>query len=299
MPLVSRPVQELLRLLSSPSELRQIAPELNLEGAPRAVDATPPGLVPADESERDWLIRDGFAALAGVLAEPAALALAAAIDALRARELPAAFLYAFDETWALGELVRARISALTGHTYTLVEDVWAWRIAPGEGGWPPHRGIGHARLDRRAPEILNVWIALREATADRACMHAIPLDEDPGYPDELARVDGPLTAVRALPVHAGDALFWNANLLHWGGRCAARAAGPRVSCSFSLCRSDAAARFPDLAVLPPGRGLELVKRADLLARMILLYGAGQPDVSDVVREWAAITHGLATRFSSS
>jgi hypothetical protein len=299
MPLVSAPVQELLRLVSSPRELQQVAPELSLRAAASAVDATRPGLMPAEENRREWLIRDGFAALPGVLAEPAALALATAIDALRARDLPAAFLYVFDETWALGERVRARISALTGHAYEIVEDVWAWRIAPGEGGWPPHRGISHAHLYRQAPEILNVWVALREATADRACMHAIPLDEDPAYPDELARVDGPLTAVRALPVHAGDALFWNANLLHWGGRCAARAAGPRVSCSFSLCRSDAAARFPDLALVPPGGPVELVKRTDLLARMILLYGADQPDVSDVVREWAAITHGLATRFSSS
>jgi hypothetical protein len=36
---------------------------------------------------------------------------------------------------------------------------------------------------------------------------------------------------------------------------------------------------------------------DAVARMILVYGKDQPDVSDVVREWATITHALSTRFS--
>jgi hypothetical protein len=52
-------------------------------------------------------------------------------------------------------------------------------------------------------------------------------------------------------------------------------------------------------MLPPLSELTLARRMDGLASMVLLYGQDQPDVSDVVREWATITHALATRFSSS
>jgi hypothetical protein len=221
-----------------------------------------------------------------------------ATEALRARGLPAAFVYAFDEPWAIGERVRGRVSTLLGHDYRLAEDVWAWHIPPGSGrGWPPHRGVAGDRLDRAAPEVINVWVALTDVSSDRACMHAVPLDDDPGYPDALAQLTAPLECVRALPVPAGAALFWNANILHWGGRCAATAAGPRVSCSFTLCRADSLARFPELVPLPPLAHLDLAARMDAVARMILVYGgADRGDVDGVVREWAALTHELASRF---
>jgi len=294
---VSRPVQELLALLASPSRLQQIATDLHMGGAQVAAAPPEPKRSDEDARQRTWLAQDGFGEICSVAGGAAAAALVRGIEALRAQDLPATFVYAFDEPWAIGEQVRARIARVTGHDYRLVEDVWAWLIPSGQGGWPPHRGIHHERLDREAPEIINVWVALSDVTADRGCMHAIPLDEDPHYPGALDRIDAPLSSVRALPVTAGTALFWNANVLHWGGRCAARADGPRVSCSFTLCRTDAAARFPDLTLLGPLAELDLGKRMDLLARMVLLYGHDQGDVSDVVREWARITHGLASRFS--
>jgi len=293
---VSVPVQELLRLAASPAALLQIAPDLRV-GTSTSLPGAPAGPPGSDLAERPWLVRDGLARFGGVVPPSVAGSLATGIESLRARGLPATFIYAFDEAWATGELVRSRISAVVGRSYAIVEDAWAWRIPPGEGGWPPHRGIPQAQLEREAPEIINVWVALSDVTADRGCMHAIPLDEDPHYPGALDRIDAPLSSVRALPVTAGTALFWNANVLHWGGRCAARADGPRVSCSFTLCRTDAAARFPDLTLLGPLAELDLGKRMDLLARMVLLYGHDQGDVSDVVREWARITHGLASRFS--
>lgn len=249
--------------------------------------------------ERLWLRREGFAVVERIAEPVLCAALVRAVEALRARELPAPFVYAFDEVWSIGQTLQERISAVVGHDYRLVEDIWAWHIVPGSGrGWPAHRGIAYERFDRDAPEIINTWVALTDVTADRACMHAVPLDDDPGYPDALDELDAPLASVRALPVAAGDALFWNANVLHWGGRCSARAAGPRVSCSFTLCRADAAARFPDLKLLRPLAELDLTARMDALARMVLVYGgADRGDVSDVVQEWAALTHALATRFA--
>ena len=274
---------------------------MHIGGGPPAA----PGRQEAEESdagdrvERVWLARDGVAPLREAADAAVCAALVRGIEALRKRDLPAAFIYAFDEPWTIGERVRLRIAALVGSDYRLVEDVWAWHVPPGTGGWPPHRGIADVRLDREAPEVLNVWVALSEVTTDRACIHAVPLDEDPGYPDALERLDAPLASVRALPVNAGDALFWNANTLHWGGRCAPRAEGPRVSCSFTLCRADAVDRFAELRLLPPLETFDHAARMDAVARMILLYGDGQPDVTNVVREWATLTHELTARFGAS
>ena len=295
----SATLEDLLRLASSAVAWRQIGPDLSVTTcAPHAPPSSP--LAAADAACHHWLEREGFSSL-GPIAEPfVCTALVRAIQELRARGLPASFVYAFDEAWAIGQALRHRISAIVGHDYRLVEDVWAWHILPGAGrGWPAHRGVASERFDRQAPEVINVWVALSNATPERACIHAIPLDQDPGYPDALDRLDASLESVRALPAAAGDALLWNANVLHWGGPCSARAIGPRVSCSFTLCRADAARRLPGLTMLAPLARLDLAARMDVLARMVLVYGQDQSDVSDVVREWAALTHALTRRFSAS
>jgi hypothetical protein len=287
---VGTTVQELLRFAASPAEVSKIATDLRISGG---VAAPSVARVTNDVGERAWLLGEGFAGLRAAGDAAVCAALTRAIEALRARELPATFVYAFDEPWVIGARIRDRISQLVRREYQLVEDVWAWHIAPGSDGWPPHRGVHHVQLDRDAPEIINVWVALTEVTPDRACMHAIPLGDDPGYPDALHRLDAPLPSVRALPARAGNALFWNANVLHWGGHCARRAVGPRVSCSFTLCRDDAVSRFPDLVLLPPLAELDLTRRMDALARMIRVYGANQSDVSPHVLDWASVTHELA------
>jgi hypothetical protein len=290
-PASSTTIDGLLRLLGSADELAKLAPALTISASVPVAT----GGAPSPEATMG-LAAEGFASLTRTIPDGLAEALVLAAGALRARDLPASFLYAFDAPWTIGEQLRERIGTMLGGAYLLVEDVWAWHVPPGSGGWPPHRGIADVQLDRERPEILNVWIALSDVPVDRACMHVVPLDEDLGYPNTLAKLDAPLATVRALPASAGDALFWNANILHWGGRCAERASGARVSCSFSLCRADAIERFPALALVPPLATLDLGARMDALARMIRLYGEDQPDVSAAVREWANLTHELASRF---
>lgn len=256
--------------------------------------------VDTDVGERVWVEREGFAVLHDVLSAEECAPLADGITALISRGLPATFIYAFDETWITGERLRARVSRALGHEYVVVEDAWAWHLSPGTGrGWPAHRGISHLLLHRQAPEMVNTWVALDDATTDRACMHAIPFEDDPGYPSELERTDAPLETVRALPLTKGHALYWNANLLHWGGRVSARARGPRVAISFSLCRRDARDRFPELAMMENMGSLDLRARTDILARQIVRYGADKPDVSDPVRAWAKTTAELCRRFGST
>ncbi|MDB5215921.1 MAG: hypothetical protein JWO86_3848 [Myxococcaceae bacterium] len=292
-------VEGLLRLAGSAGDLREICPVLALsDDADARADGSPIG--PASfmtDDANESLARDGLAVLVGTGARETCANLVRAIDALHDSALPAVFVYAFDEPWALGEHARACVTGRLARDYVLVEDVWAWRVARGSDGWPPHRGIEDVVLDRDAPEILNVWIALSDAATDRACMHIIPLGDDPGYPARLRSVDARPEAVRAVPARAGDALFWNANVLHWGGRCEADAVGPRVSCSFTLCRKDAFRRFPHLIPLDLTATLDLRARTDLIAHMVVLYGgADRGDVSPVLREWAALTHELASRF---
>ncbi len=269
---MERALPRLLELTDDPAALAAIAPHLA-----ERIDMDSGAI---EGAERGWLARDGIAALGTALAPASAARMAAAVEALVAADLPAVMLYAFEPPWALGRELARKVSALLAREYRVVEDVWAWRVEPGAAGWPPHRGVSDARLDRDAPEVINVWVALAPAPADRACMHAIPLDDDPGYPNALARTDAGLAAVRALPLDAGAALAGNANVLHWGGPCAARAGGARVSCSFTLSRT-----------LPAAGDLDFAGRIRAVARQIVTYG----QVSETMREWASVTLALQGR----
>lgn len=237
-----------------------------------------------------WHAATGWATLGEVASAAVAGRAVRAIGALRAADLPAVLVYAFDELWTIGETVRARVEAMLGTRYVLVEDVWAWEIPPGRAGWPPHRGWSE-RLDRARPELVNTWVALSDVTPDRSCMHHVPLEDDRAYPDDLASTAADPGSVRAAPLSAGHALAWNANVLHWGGPCAPGAAGPRTSCSFSLVRADAAASFPFPPIDPAG--LDLRRRLEAIARQIEVYGEGQPDVTPPMRIWARATSSLA------
>src|SRR5262249_39694267 len=146
--------------------------------------------------------------------------IADAVGSLVRAGYPATFVFVFDEVWLLAERVRSRVSALLQRPFVLVGDVWAWRIEPGRGrGWAPHRGVATHTFDRSEPEVINTWVALSDVEANRSCMHFVPLDEDPGYPEAMHRCDAPLERTCAVPASAGTALLWNANVLHWGGGC--------------------------------------------------------------------------------
>lgn len=237
------------------------------------------------------LALDGYAVLRAVAGPVTIGALRDAIARIGASGLPFVFVCAFDELWTLGESLAARVSKVLGHPYELLADAWAWAIPPGRHGWPPHRGGDATPLTRDAPEVLTVWVALTDAPADRACMHVIPLDDDPNYPAHLERLDAPLSAVRALPVAAGTALVWNANILHWGGSSSPRAPGPRISCSFSLGRSDTPSRHGVPTLRAPSK-LDVFARLDVIASQIQTYGPGQPDVTPDILEWARATCSL-------
>lgn len=287
-----------LQDLLSRADLGELRGQLQMRGAGFSigtrVDATEQSgvllLHRDDEAEVQALGENGFATFVNAESEAICGCAVEVIDNVRGAGLPALFLYAYDEPWLLGERLCARLSGLLARKYVMIEDVWAWRIERGSRGWPPHRGVRSTLLQRQTPEVINVWVALTKVAADQSCIHVVPLDEDPGYPSALDRVDAPLESVRALPVSAGTALAWNANLLHWGGPCSARARGPRMSCSFTFCLADAA---EGLGMQPVSlHDFDFRARLDAIARQILTYGEGQPDVAAEVATWARANEAL-------
>ena len=273
------PVLGLLHALDAPGHLAALVPGL---GCSAAAPSPPPPPTTAPVAERRWLREEGLVVLPELASASTAARLVAGIHTLVAARYPAAFVYAFDDAWQLGERVRAAVSSLVGAEYAVAPDIWAWEIPPGRRGWPAHRGMAHAVFDRERPEAVNTWVALSDVGAERSCLSFVPLDDDAHYPAALDRVDAPLERARALPVAAGTALAWNANVLHWGGPCSPRAEGPRVSCSFTLYRADAAERFGPTVALAE---LDYRRRMEILADQLLVYGEGQPDVSPEVLAW--------------
>jgi hypothetical protein len=221
-----------------------------------------------------------------VLPRAACEALLAVTAELGRAGLPLTALYVFDQVWQIG----ATIAAALGPSFGLAPDAWTFLVAPGEAGWPPHRGV-YELLDRKAPAWLNVWVALSDVELDRSSMHVVPLPDDPAYARAaLDDITVPEGKARALPVAAGTALVWNANVLHWGGPCAPTAKGPRGSFTFTLVKEGAGERV-DLALLDR----DPWKRIDLVAAQIMTYGARDPSITPAMKAWAAITSTITSR----
>lgn len=226
--------------------------------------------------------RDGWLSLASAVDVAERSAISAAIDALAHEGLPPLFVYAYPAVWAIGARIAERISDALGARYDLIEDAWAFRVpvGPAHAGWPPHRGSYELSADRAAPDTLNVWIAISDATIDSSCMHVVPLDRDPAYPSDLRSHAAAATEGVALPVAAGTALAWNANVLHWGGPSSARAKEPRTSITFTLRRHDAARTPPRIE--------SHAERLDVIADQVLVYGELERTLSEAVRRWAEL-----------
>lgn len=208
-----------------------------------------------------------------------------AIERLDEAALPLGAVYVFDELWELGAEIAAIASRAFGARYDVLTDFWAFHVAPGQSGWPAHRGTTDL-LSRVRPELLNVWVALSDAEVDRSCMHFIALDDDIAYAagrlDDLPNEQGVTTAS---PVDAGTALFWNANIAHWGGPCLSTARGPRTSVTFTLERGAEPSRC---AADETGW-----TRMDALAEQLMTYAPHAPaDALEWARVMTALRNGL-------
>lgn len=288
----------LLRDADDASWWRSLAPDLHIGGTlpPAAVAHGASGEVPLREAA--GFVEVGFVTLHAAAPPEVTNALTRAIAELSVRGLPPLFLYVFDEPWALGAALRDRIARATGHTYELLADAWAFAVAPGEphAGWAPHRGSTRLSRAKEAPDLVDVWVALTDATLDNGCMALVPRDDDPDYPGHLD-IEAPTreawrSRARLMPIEAGDALAWDANVMHWGERSTARATRARMSASFVLRRADAP-RAPGDTITIDAHRFDLRARLDLLAQMIAVYGHLDTDLTPPVRRWAQVLQALA------
>jgi Phytanoyl-CoA dioxygenase (PhyH) len=262
-----------------------LAPALHVDGV--AAD-TPVELSTASaEHAHATLAKHGYFSLDSLVPLPLVEALARALEDLDRAHLSTCFLFAYDEAWSLGFAIADALRAVLGAHYAIAPDVWAWLVRPekGRSGWRPHRGT--YQVERQAnggPRVVNVWLALSDVTVDTACMHVVPLDRDPHYPQDLQRVDFDPTNVTPLTAKAGTLLGWDSNVLHFGGPMTERATSARLSLSYTLrCPADAM----DLHRVP-----NFQDRIDLLAQMVLVYGDQEGPSLHPERRWAAMHEAM-------
>lgn len=142
------------------------------------------------------------------------------------------------------------LSGLLGQGYKMIPDepdVYFIPTSKEQGGTPPHRDSLRSLdmyTDDGLPELINIWVALTDVTADNSCMHVVPAQHDPNYRsnrsfDDTDPTSGVnLQSVRALPVKAGSVIGWSTELLHWGGFSSDDAVNPRLSFAMYFQRGD-------------------------------------------------------------
>jgi Phytanoyl-CoA dioxygenase (PhyH) len=210
-----------------------------------------------------------------------------ALRALEANGLPLPFLYVARAAFGPAEQLLAWASERFGQRYVLAEDAWAYLVPAGASGWPAHRGVSlDVRNEQGAPDVLNSWIALTDVEVTGSCMWFVHPKMDPGYPSGGwdAKV---LEHGHPVPVNAGDALLWNANVLHWGGR-SAPLAPVRASYTFTLV-SESSAFAKSLRTMPVAPTFR--QRLDVIAAQLLTYST-MTELSPRYLEWAKVTCAL-------
>ena len=87
---------------------------------------------------------EGYFQLRNETLEILAPKLADAIRTCVTLDIPPAFIFLFDETWACFQSLHPILGGLLGESYRMLPDFWAWHVDPqaGQAGWKPHRDKG-------------------------------------------------------------------------------------------------------------------------------------------------------------
>lgn len=250
-----------------------LCPEMTIGATP---DVTP---LPAPQSamlqaEEGALRAEGYVKFGALLGREEAAALAAVVTKMQETTGFPVFAFVYDAFWSLLLRVREVLEPVIGADFRVLPDFWAWWVAPdpNASGWRPHRDrdLGTVRPDG-TPEVVSAWFALSDATPENGCIYVLPASRDRRYHSygrDFARIEA-WPDIRALPVPAGSLLVWTHQLLHWGGRSSARAAGPRISIAFELQRADAKAYAKPL--LDPATPPSFQERLGLIAEQLHQY----------------------------
>lgn len=261
--------------LRSPEHWLALCPELSISDRP--CDPRNPGRSSREPTgdHLDALRRDGYFVVEPLVPEGETARLAGAAQRIWDAGYPSVFACVFDEFWRLFDGLDGILEPILGAGYHAVaHGLWTYFVPVGDTGLSgltasgPHRdsiGMDAHLLRTGDPGIVNVWIALTDATIERSCIHVVPAQLDGSYrsedrsrPAALAPAD-----IRPLPVLAGAVLGWTSHLLHWGGPSSEDAAGPRVSAALYFQRSD----LPPYAssALPLGGAIPFEQRLTWIA----------------------------------
>ena len=155
--------------------------------------------------------------------------------------LPPAFIYVYDEAWQIFRRLSQIVEPILDEDYKItIAGMWAWYIDKDGEGFTIHRDMfSKSFLEDGRPEHLTVWIPLTDVTTLNSCMHVLPTNLDPNFPDNLHKLEiTNVNHIRALPAKAGSIIAWNANTGHWGTKASKWATNPRISIAMDFSRAD-------------------------------------------------------------
>ena len=240
------------------------------------------------------LLSDGYHVAGRLIPGARAARLLGLVRRLRRDGLPLELCWVYDEVWQLGALALLLLAAALGDDFQQLPALTVFWVEPGGGaGWRPHRDrAGSLGRDGRLAS-LTLWLALTPATPDNGCIYVLAPDGDRYHGSgEAGAVEPPeLQHVRALPARPGEALLWNHELLHWGGRSSPRARGPRVSLGFEFVRPPSPYKARPLLALPAP---PLSVRLALIADSVLGYQYMRPTSAAAL----TLATALAERYST-
>jgi Phytanoyl-CoA dioxygenase (PhyH) len=166
--------------------------------------------------------------------------ISAALDQLKAANIPPVYIYLFDQPWQVFERLRNLIQHFLGVDYALLPNFWAWHLETvGAGGWPPHRDCdAQTVFDIGGDKLLmslSLWVPLTDVDEENGCMYVI----ERGREAEIHQFENPtkeeLHAVATpLAARAGSVLGWPQDVLHFGGGYGRNAKSARKSLSFEF-----------------------------------------------------------------
>ena len=193
-------------------------------------------LRPATTCDADELAREGATTIVGdERCASLARRCASAVEALAEQQLPAVFVFMFDEAWALVRAYEAAVATQLPRNAKLNYDIYAWRVPYGSRGWAAHRDRDRCPTVDGKPCYATVWIALTDVLRDTSCIWYAPLSQ------ALRASDDPLSLQRAaepvaepLPVNRGGAAVWGGSTVHFGGAHTNNTSGSRISLAFAV-----------------------------------------------------------------
>jgi len=211
-----------------------------------------------------------------------------AVKKIRDEHWPTPFLFVYDQCWQQFQHLNGLLSQILGNDYKMMPALWTFCVEPGGGsaGFMPHRDRSRRKTvaaDGRTTA-MNIWISLTECSPDTGCIHLLPLQYDPNFPDNLCKY-GVVNYqdIRAVPTKAGDILAWNEAVYHWGGRSSKHGTYSRISIAASFQRADCKSFETPLLkpmAMPSGK-----QKLSLIASQLLRYQA-QAGLSPVLKELA-------------